>query len=296
MDMGNKNQSHGIAFFANSDYFTYPNEHCQITNTLFTDFQNIISQNAWLLGNLTASGIIHTAPIPLFHNRVQRHRRADRGIYEWPRGGRLDRWLSSSQYPNMGITGIRDFEHIIPFTGSTRQLYEIIGTHMLSLVLVIGSYFRNKKPDLVGLDKKGHPVDTRHLFNPDWFGALIQTLFHSYYKGFTGTEFQGDQLFQSGTLTLSLIEEMGVDRHMEEVLRAGDIQTMNDKILCQYLVERGYHTNDMAHIRKLKKDVVINTGPHLGGFNQRISVPGLISFLETVSALCIWGKFTHMPQ
>ena len=68
-------------------------------------------------------GIVHTAPIPLFHNRAQAWRREDRGIYEWPRGGRLDRWLSSSRHPNIAASGLRDFEHLASIRRPGRQLY-----------------------------------------------------------------------------------------------------------------------------------------------------------------------------
>ena len=85
---------------------------------------------------------------------------------------------------------------------------------------------------------------------------------------------------------------MGVDRHMEEILRAVDIKNMTDETLCAYLCKRGYQKEEIAGIKKRCRDVITYTGPHLGGFNQRISPPELISFLETASAVCILGKFT----
>ena len=117
-----------------------------------------------MLGRLSGLGIIHSAPIPLFHNRVQAGRRRDLGLYEWFRAGRLDRWLESCAYPNMGATGLRDFEHLEVFKGSNMKLYRSIGNHFLSLFLVTGSFFRNKKRDRVGLDHNGNPVDVRYLF------------------------------------------------------------------------------------------------------------------------------------
>ncbi len=47
--------------------------------------------NARLLAVLASCGIVHLAPIALFHNRIQSDRRRDQGRYEWFRGGRLDR-------------------------------------------------------------------------------------------------------------------------------------------------------------------------------------------------------------
>jgi len=36
-----------------------------------------------------------------------------------------------------------------------------------------------------------------------------------------------------------------------------------------------------------QKEIILTTGPHLGGFDQAISVPGLVDFLYNFSSLCI---------
>ncbi|MDY7039090.1 MAG: SidJ-related pseudokinase, partial [Thermodesulfobacteriota bacterium] len=132
---------YAMAFVADKNYFTYPNDFKMEMRFAETEFCQVMFRNAWLLGRLASLGIVHSAPIPLFHNRVQRCRRRDNGIYEWFRAGRLDRWLDSCSYPNIGLTGIRDFEHFISFKGLGRDLYRYIGSHILSLLLVAGSYF-----------------------------------------------------------------------------------------------------------------------------------------------------------
>ncbi len=38
-------------------------------------------------------------------------------------------------------------------------------------------------------------------------------------------------------------------------------------------------------------DIVIYSGPHLGGFNDTISLPELIESVSAMSALCIVGRF-----
>ena len=108
-------QGFAIGFTAHRDYFRYINGTLTEKGLSPLDFEEALFRNAWLLGKLTAKGIVHTAPIPLFHNRVQRHRRSDLGLYQWPRGGRLDRWLHSCRYPNLSLTGLRDFEHLVAF-------------------------------------------------------------------------------------------------------------------------------------------------------------------------------------
>jgi len=153
---------YAIAFVAPKDYFSYPNDPMFVKQNLNEELRDIVFRNAWLFGKLTSMGIVHAAPIPLFHNRTQRSRREDNGIYEWSRGGRLDRWLESCRYPNFCITGVRDFEHFLTVSESCKKLYQFIGTHILSLLLVSGSAFRNKDPKRVGHDKGGIPIEPTH--------------------------------------------------------------------------------------------------------------------------------------
>jgi hypothetical protein len=280
-----------MAYIAPKDYFCYPNHHHADKGLPVSAFQEVMSRNAWLFGKLASEGIVHTAPIPLFHNRVQRARRTDAGLYEWQRGGRLDRWLQSCSFPNFGPTGVRDFEHIFSFKGKSKQLYAHIGTHLLSLFLTAGSYFRNKAPGRMGFTKDGHPVDTRDLFDTASFKRLLESSFFSYFKGFTGIPFAGPSPCDFGMLTTRLIEEMGVDRHMEEVLRVADQEEMTETAFQDFLMERGYSRQEAITLVKGEKDIVIHTGPHLGGFNERISVPELIEAIGAMSALCIAGKY-----
>jgi len=283
-------EGYAIAFIVHKDYFFYPNDHGKNRLT-GRDFRKIIFRNAWLLGKLAGMGIIHSAPIPLFHNRIQQHRRTDHGIYEWSRGGRLDRWLYSCRYPNFGMTGIRDFEHLVNNSEPGRRLYQYIGTHILSLLLVAGNYFRNKDAENYGLDPQGTPVDVRDLFEKRFFHSLIKGIFFKYYHGFVGKAFQGEMPVNLDVLTSRLIEEMGVDRHMEEILRILDQMEMTDQEFRAVLQNKGFVASKGERLEKGRTDITIHTGPHLGGFNERISVPELTAFLSTTSAFCIAGKY-----
>ncbi len=276
-----------IGFITQPDYFCYPNENCQGRPLPQDTFYEIISRNARLLGHLAASGIVHTAPIPLFHNRVQTERRNDNGLYEWPRGGRLDQWLNSCQFPNIGKSGIRDFEHFISFSGSSRKLYEFIGTHVLSLILIAGSYFRNYGDCTTGFDDRGNPVDVRNFFDEPFFNKTVRQIFSNYYIGFTGKAFTGTFPIDIDQLIIRLIDEMGVDRHMEEILRIAEQQTMSEADFFAFLSERGFQADQINQMEKGKEDISIFTGPHLGGFNQQISLPELIEFTAAAAALCI---------
>lgn len=66
-------------------------------------------------------------------------------------------------------------------------------------------------------------------------------------------------------LTERMIEEMGVDRHMEEVLRMADLTGMDEKTFRCFLVERGYTEAEASKNKRGEKDITLLTDPHLGG-------------------------------
>jgi hypothetical protein len=283
--------SYAIGFVAHRQYFQYPNGFGAGAWKGDGSFKKIMVRNAWLLGKLASLGIMHTAPIALFHNRVQAHRRRDRGLYEWYRAGRLDRWLQSCLYPNIGTTGIRDFEHFISIKGRHRHLYRQIGNHFLGLLLIVGSYFRNHEPQKIGFAARGKPVDVRYLFDRTALRAIIRGIFQRYYAGFVGTPFVGKIPVDIDELSSRMREEMGVDRYMEEIFRAADQKDMTDDAFKFFLLERGYTDEEIKHLQKGHQDIRIRSGPHLGGFNEQISLPELIEAVATMSALCIAGRF-----
>ena len=284
-------EGYAIGFIADKDYFAYPNDIRKERRLSQKEFSEVMSGNAWLLGKLTSLGIVHSAPIPLFHNQVQSQRRRDHGLYEWFRAGRLHAWLDSCSYPNLGLTGIRDFEHFVTFRGLNSNLYRYIGTHILSLFLVAGSYFRNKDRDRVGLDNTGEPVDARDLFDKYFFKELIRVIFLSYYHGFVEKQFRGEIPVGLDELTIRMIEEMGVDRHMEEILRVADQKEMTDEEFRDFLGKKGYSRGQIKAIKKGIEDIAIFSGPHLGEFNHGISLPELIESVGTMSSLCIVGRY-----
>ncbi|MEA1949718.1 MAG: SidJ-related pseudokinase [Thermodesulfobacteriota bacterium] len=280
-----------IGFTVHPDYFVYPNPLPDEKRVDWNNFMEVMRRNAWLLGRLASMGIVHTAPVPLFHNRVQSYRRNDGGYYEWPRGGRLDRWLMSCRYPNLGKSGIRDFEHLEAISGSSCKYYRLVGNHFISIILICASYFRNHHPERMGFDKKGCPVDARDLFCPDLMRELIEASFNSYYEGFTGRK-TGDSLpVDFDNFVLRLIDEFGVDRYMEEIFRATDQQEMSDVEFNEFLLERGFNRNNIEGLPRGLEDIAIMTGPHLGGFNQSISLPELIHFTETATSYCICDRY-----
>jgi hypothetical protein len=291
-------KKYAIAFSAHKDYFTYPNEPERAQKWSGEKFKEVIFRNARLAGKLASEGVIHSALIPLFHNRVQRGRRRDHGLYEWFRAGRLDQWLRSCDHPNLGPTGLRDFEHFSAFNENGLALYRHLGSQLLSFFLLTGSYFRNKNEKKVGFDSNGNPVDVRFLFDKDFLEEIISGIFQNYYLGFTGVCYDGGLPFDSRQLAVRMIDEMGVDRHMEEILRVADQSEMSNEEFYLFLIQRGFSDIQIKRFNKGEKEIVIHSGPHLGGFNERISIPELIEAVAAMSGMCIGGKFwqEHFKQ
>ncbi len=277
-----------IVFSAAKEYYDYPNEPLHAITPL--ELSEVLGRNARLLGSTAAMGIVHTAVIPLFHNRVQQNRREDGGIYDWERSGRLDRWLESCRHPNFATSGLRDFEHFASIR-HIKRLHHHIGSHLLSLILVAGSFFRNRCPEKQGKDSRGNPVDARQLFDPSLFEEAIVCSMNAYYLGFTEIATPPTFARPPAGFVDSLIDEMGVDRHMEEVLRVDDQNRMDPDQFELFLRERGLPREEIALYEQGKAEISLETGPHLGGFNQGISVPQLIDYIFTCASLMVCGRY-----
>ena len=280
-------QGLAIAFVAHADYFVYPNQTSVDGETAL----EILGRNAYLMGWLAAKGVIHDAPIPLFHNRTQRQRRDDQGRYQWFRAGRLDQWLDSCAFPNFGLSGLRDFEHLTSFSGKSRLLYRHIGSHLISLLLVAGSHFRGRDGSRRGLNANREPVDARDLFDHSLLAAMIHNIFKNYHQGFCGARSPVDLPLDPDRLATRMVEEMGVDRYMSELLRRSDQQQMTDDQFRKFLREKGVAESAAKKMQPGKKDILIASGPHLGNFNRQISLPELIEAVAAMSAVCIAGRF-----
>jgi hypothetical protein len=134
-------------------------------------------------------------------------------------------------------------------------------------------------------------VDARHLFDRRWLEQTLEAVFFSFYEGFTGHSYSGPLPFDADRLSRRLVDEMGVDRHMEEVLRVAEQTAMSWDEFADFLTERGIDQETVFTMEKGAADIRILTGPHLGGFNQRISIPELIEYTASVSALSILDRY-----
>ncbi len=278
-----------IIFITVQEYYRYPNEGFKGELTL-ESVSEIYTRNARLMGLFISKGIIHTAIIPLFHNRAQQRRREDHGVYLWEHGGRLDQWLKSCQYPNFAASGLRDFEHLISIKNS-RGLRHYLGEHVLGFFLLLGSTFRNLEPHCGGWDESGDPYDLTHLFDADYFYQTIQQILMNYFNAITDKSFECHKKMLKMDLISKLIMAMGKDTHMEETLRVEDQKNMNHELFYEFLLTRGYDKTKLKSLIKDKTDIILKSGPHLGGFNQVISVPEIIELLFTFSSICVAERY-----
>lgn len=278
-----------LAFLARPSYFVYPNDPPASGGPDGSAFVAVMGRAARLLGWLAGRGIVHEAAIPLFHNRVQRERREDGGVYDWRLPGRLDRWLTSSLHPNFGLSGLRDFEHLASLDRPA-TLYRRLGEHFVSLLLVAGSHFRRRDPGLVGLDAAGRPVDARHLFDEALLAEAVAAIVDGYHTGFVGAP-PATAPFCPHRLARRMVEEMGVDRHMTETLRVADQETMSDAAFLEFCLARGLPAATARSLVRGQADVELLTGPHLGAFNNRTSLPELNECTAAAVAGCLIDRF-----
>ena len=281
-----------LAYRASRAYFAYPNDPGRDGLPDADTFVAAMTRAAVLLGWLAGQGIVHEAAIPLFHNRVQQGRREDGGLYDWRLPGRLDRWLHSALHPNFGLSGLRDFEHFASLGSRPVRLYRQMGDHLLSLFLVAGSYFRMRDPQLIGRGPDGAPVDARHLFDPDVLARVVAEAVAGYQEGFVGVA-GALPPFDARELARRMVEEMGVDRHMDELLRRDDQAAMTDAVFREFLLARGMAVETVAGLTRGEADVAIPTGPHLGAFNNRTSLPELNEATAAAVAACLAARHAH---
>jgi hypothetical protein len=90
-----------------------------------------------------------------------------------------------------------------------------------------------------------------------------------------------------------MIQEMGVDHHMDEWVRITDQNAMSDRAFEDFLERNQLSKKEIGQIEKGKEDLAIVTGPHLGEFGREISLPELTEFLEVASATCVLGKYLN---
>ncbi len=198
-----------ICYLADGDYFRYLNDPSLSVDEV-RDSLTLCSRD---LAKMAAMGMIHNALIPLFHNREQTNTRGDRGVYRWwsKVAGRLDRWRDTCHYPNVRRSGVADFEHIeIHSVISSDDLQHLMGDQLLSISLVLGSYFRN----LGKFDQKA-------------MSKILKDCFSAYLHEFTHKNTPLDDCIDWYHLAARMRMEMEEDKYMNAIIRGGGLHGEN---------------------------------------------------------------------
>jgi HEAT repeats len=185
-----------LAYTAERDYFIYLN----YPRLRESEFQRGLEGCASDLGRITARGMIHRSLIPLFHRREASPSRPDGGAYCWSRRavGSLESWAESCRYPNLRLSGLADFEHVeVSDRASTGDIQQAIGEHLLSLCLMIGSYFRS-----------------REAFEVASVEPTIKLAFNSYLGALTGKEPVLNGYIDWEEIAFRMKEEMSSGDHL----------------------------------------------------------------------------------
>jgi hypothetical protein len=202
-----REKTYAICYTCSRDYLTYLNDPRLSPEELLRGFGACSGD----LGVLAGSGAIHTSLIPLYHKREiltaenGNGARSEGRRYAWWRNlaGNLDSWAKSCRYPNLRLSGIADFEHIEFHNKiSSQDLQVKIGEGLLSMSLVLGSYFRN----MGSFD--------RHLM-----ARAIEEIFCSYCAALTGKNPSFEGCIDWQELGDRMAEEMEGDRYMTETIR-----------------------------------------------------------------------------
>ncbi|OPY51738.1 MAG: HEAT repeat protein [Methanosaeta sp. PtaU1.Bin112] len=181
-----------IGYIAGDRYFTYLNDRQLSIEQLHEG----LLRCAIDLAELSGCGLIHTSLIALFHKR--RDRPCEDTGYCWQKkvAGRIERWMDSCRYPNLRLSGIADLEHIEVFREiSPEKLQYHIGGQLLSMSLILASYFRNR----------GH-------CDCDALKSILRDCFVEYLRTLSISPPELDEVIDWDRLAAAMAEEMELDR------------------------------------------------------------------------------------
>jgi len=159
---------YAISYLPADSYLVYSNDE----ELEEKEFRRAALVNISDMAHLASYGIVHSEPINLYHN-IGTRQKYNILISGGP--GRVDKWLLATEYPNMRLSGIADFEHLLA-VGTIGGLHEAISNELFAWVLVAASYYRIKcLPEING----------KELFRSFVRGLLKEGL-NLYYSIFAG--------------------------------------------------------------------------------------------------------------
>lgn len=254
----------------------------------------VLTRGGYLLGVLLSMGIIHCDVIPLFHRSLRRPPIS----FQWWLGGRICTWEAFCRYPNMGRTGIRDFEHLISWRhdpapegySGPGALYKLIGAHILSLLLLIGSALRGTGDGNAESAAEGdRPGDFRARFDSLYLGGLLRDTLGSYYRGLTGSDCPFWGSIDCDRVAAAIRDTMGRDLRMSSRFRKEDQVTVQADEFREILRAGGYAPEVIEGIEKGRHDLYVIDGPHLEEGSAETLPAEIRRAVEVFAGLCYIG-------
>ena len=135
------------------------------------------------------------------------------------------------------------------------------------ILLYVGSYCRNTERENAGLNKKGEPADARDLFDAKWLEELVVEIISLYYQ-VLAREDRPDFTFDSKHFVRRMIDELGVDRCMDEILTKREQERMITGDFEKCLENRGYSAEEIKEAVKGKEDIHFPNGPHFCRYSK----------------------------
>ncbi len=221
-------QYHAISYLPSDSYLIYSNDK----ELEEKEFHRAALVNIRDLAHLASYGIVHSEPINLFHNTGQRQKY---NILISGGPGRVDKWLRATEYPNMRLSGIADFEHLSA-VDSIDGLHQAISNELFAWVLVIASYYRMKyKPERDGKELFGSSVQ-----------GLLKEGFNLYYSIFAGNpSSELDRCMGWEKLAGEMTDYMMIDRWKHDKINP-DLGRYNGKFPIETLVRALYITATLS--------------------------------------------------
>jgi hypothetical protein len=221
-------QYYAISYLPADSYLIYSNDR----ELEEKEFHQAALVNINDLAHLASYGIVHSEPINLYHNIGQRQKY---NILISGGPGRVDKWLRATEYPNMRLSGIADFEHLLA-VDSIDGLHQAISNELFAWVLVIASYYRIKcQPER----------DGKELFRSSVQG-LLKEGFNLYYSIFTGNpSSELDRCMGWEKVAGEMTDYMMIDRWKHDRINP-DLGRYNGKFPINTLVRALYITATLS--------------------------------------------------
>ena len=225
-------QYYAVSYLPSDSYLVYSNDK----ELEEKEFYQAALVNIHDLARLASHGIVHSEPINLYHNSGQRRKY---NIFASGGPGRVDKWLRATEYPNMRLSGIADYEHLLA-VDSIEGLHQAISNELFAWVLVIASYYRMKYQS----EREGKEL----------FGGSVQRLlkegFNLYYSIFTGNpSSELDRCMDWEQLAGEMTDYMMIDRWKHDRINP-DLGKYNGKFPIDALIKALYITATLSILNR----------------------------------------------